>query len=388
MFSGVADRLEAAGILLRAGDDRVCILSADLLYIGEALFDGAYDRVRSLGGDSVGLLFAASHTHFAPSTDPTKPLLGATDPAYLEWVIGQVRRLIETLFRATPVTSTLTYATGHTDHCVNRRKRVWRMQGIVPRREVRLRPNPRGFRDECIRLIRVESIQGSTAAILWNYSCHPVAFPHRHQVSADYPGIVRKRFRQNASRELPVLFLQGFSGDLRPPSYPGSPFMEDDKAGILPKKRRFRAFNEEQYRTWASSLTDKVLSVESRAKRRLLEPTLEWKESKIDFREMFQGIRTNCPPVRAVRLSIGKGLEVIGLSAEVASPYVNVVRRRFPDAEIVPVGCVGPVFGYLPSNQMLKEGGFESEGFLEAVGLEGKLSSGIEGRIRDLLRAL
>jgi hypothetical protein len=387
-FSGVADRLETAGILLRVGDRSVCVLSADLLYIGEALFDDAYDRVRTLGGEDTGLLFAATHTHFAPSTDPAKPLLGATDPAYLRWVIEQVRGLIELLFQAPPVASKLIYATGHADHCVNRRKRVWRLKGILPHREVRLRPNPRGFRDDTVRLIRVESMQGTRIAILWSYACHPVAFPHRGQVSADYPGIVRQRFRQNSSSELPVLFLQGFSGDLRPPSYPGSGFMEDENPGVLPRKRRFGVFNVEQYRKWASSLADEVVSVDGLANRRSLQPALEWKESRIDLDKILEGKETTGPPLHAVRLSIGKELEMIGLSAEVTSPYLEVVRRRFVGAETVPIGCVGPVFGYLPSDQMLKEGGFESEGFLNAAGHGGRFASGIEKRIEDLLGTL
>ena len=53
-------------------------------------------------------------------------------------------------------------------------------------------------------------------AVLWSYACHPVGFPARTRVSADFPGVVRRALRDAHGAELPVLFLQGFAGDVRP----------------------------------------------------------------------------------------------------------------------------------------------------------------------------
>jgi hypothetical protein len=39
---------------------------------------------------------------------------------------------------------------------------------------------------------------------------------------------------------------------------------------------------------------------------------------------------------------------------------------------VIPVGCVGDVFGYLPVDTMVREGGYEARGFVRRFGLRGK----------------
>jgi hypothetical protein len=47
------------------------------------------------------------------------------------------------------------------------------------------------------------------------------------------------------------------------------------------------------------------------------------------------------------------------------------------------VGYTGPVFGYLPTDKHVREGGYESEGFIEPFGLRGSFSSGIEELVKN-----
>src|SRR5438093_2808046 len=58
---------------------------------------------RSLTLGDASFLFAASHTHFAPAVDPSKPLLGRAQPAYVNWVAERGAALLRRLAAAQPM---------------------------------------------------------------------------------------------------------------------------------------------------------------------------------------------------------------------------------------------------------------------------------------------
>ena len=69
-----------------------------------------------------------------------------------------------------------------------------------------LHPNPRGPRDETVRLFVAarEADGAGPMGILWNYGCHPVTAYPADVVSADYPGVVRRALRSGCGADLPV----------------------------------------------------------------------------------------------------------------------------------------------------------------------------------------
>src|SRR5207247_291933 len=73
-------------------------------------------------GDA-SFLFAASHTHFAPAVDPSKPLLGRAQPAYVNWVAERGAALLRRLAAAEPMPRGLVeYRSGPAAHAINRRR--------------------------------------------------------------------------------------------------------------------------------------------------------------------------------------------------------------------------------------------------------------------------
>ena len=70
------------------------------------------------------------------------------------------------------------------------------------------------------------------------------------------------------------------------------------------------------------------------------------------------------------------------MSAEVVSAYSLKIQAMFPNKIIMPVGCVGSVFGYWPTRKMLKEGGYEVVKFKKKFSLEGDfIEENIEGML-------
>jgi hypothetical protein len=71
-------------------------------------------------------------------------------------------------------------------------------------------------------------------------------------------------------------------------------------------------------------------------------------------------------------------LSVVGISAEVCWEWAELVQRAFAGKTIWPVGYVDRVFGYLPTQAMLAEGGYEITGFKHSFGIRGEFVANLD----------
>lgn len=94
--------------------------------------------------------------------------------------------------------------------------------GIGANRDLRLPdgravagPNPDGFADTDVGVVRVEHLDGRPLAVLVNYACHPTVLgPDNRLVSPDYPGMTKRVVEEATGAR--CLFLQGAAGDMGP----------------------------------------------------------------------------------------------------------------------------------------------------------------------------
>src|SRR5439155_3510864 len=76
LSEGTSDALELNGLLIRTADRTLAILTADLLFVTDQIKHRILADVGTqLSLSESSLLFAASHTHFAPAVDASKPRL-------------------------------------------------------------------------------------------------------------------------------------------------------------------------------------------------------------------------------------------------------------------------------------------------------------------------
>jgi len=71
-------------------------------------------------------------------------------------------------------------------------------------------------------------------------------------------------------------------------------------------------------------------------------------------------------------IELNQKLVIVAIGAEVCWEYAELVRRKFPDSAVWPLGYTDAVFGYLPTSPMLAEGGYETSGFMRPFGIHGK----------------
>ncbi len=382
-FTSVASRLEANVLIIRGVSSRVLVVSTDLLYPGETLRAQLLDNL-GLADRGEELFFCASHTHSAPMTAQSMPNLGVPDDEYVNYVATQITALIKSIEHEGEL-CVCTYHVGSADHSMNRRLVRPRLTRSGFARSSGFGPNLNGDRDESVRIIEFSSSGGKPIALIWNYACHPTDFPGFLQVSAEYPGIVRSRLRSELG-DIPVLFLQGFSGDVRPP-------FSGRSAGIAGLARRvlvgpqFRQPHRREWEDWANSLADSIASFTRSSPRTLRMDALMLKRVEVPENEFAAGGGRDKSLVWHL-IDCG-GFRIVGINAEPVVRYRRLLEESFSEGPLLTVGCLDQPICYLPSDNMIPEGGYEVEGFRSLFNFDGQFKSRLQdaviGRLREAL---
>lgn len=388
---GIGQRLQASALMLQDNRGRrLAIIALDLLFVGPELVD----RLRTFAGSALGidgndLLVSASHTHFAPSVDASKPALGEVDREYLDWVSTQCCELLRTVVER-PVQFVL-FRSGQLEWNgpVYRRLRWW-LPHIRLRRisvgGVVTAPNRRKEINRRLRLLELVSLSGDPVALVWSASCHPVGWPNELELSSDYIGVVREQLGAKLGYKVPVLFLQGFAGDLRPDA-PETRTLGQRLPRILVYGPNFNEFDHAGWQTWTNDLvTVMVAGLDDlrRSKAIPLTGSLASACVKVPLTRVFDGYSDDQRSVLFQRLRLGKICDILSVSAEPCSMLLPMLG----DSKIWPVGYSGDVFGYWPTDQQRREGGYEAAEHLVHFNLRGKLRPGLDQLFREALTTL
>lgn len=383
---GVDGNLEANALIIRLGNKKVAIVSLDLLYVGPDLRQRLLVNLNGALADKE-LFLCASHTHFAPSVDRTKPMLGKFEAIYLESVVHKVTALLSDLLRGQYERAYIEYRkdlrfTGS----ICRRCRGWGIRKGILRRTIIMAPNASAKIDKSVRILRVMSVKGVPLALIWNLSCHPTGYPLSTTASPEYPGRVREILRQNANRSIPVIFLQGYAGDVRPNITTTHHSRRKKSLSFrnwINKKINpplFESPSLAEWKQWVNELANTVVVAEKDMIKLDIDSV---KGIRITTSTEKLGLKTTVD-FSIHLIKIGKIL-IVGISAEPVNDYVSIIEGLFPDSLIIPVGYIDHVYGYLPSTRMLKEYGYEVDGFKKYFNIEGQFSENIENIVSDEL---
>lgn len=376
-WAGVRDPLEANLSLLTWGDsqEQLLLVTLDVLYASYELRDAI---VRASGLPSERVIVAASHTHRGPMIDATKPRLGAPDSEYTKWLTNAVSSAVRDLKAVHPVPTTVTAASAMAAHSINRRRHKRLVVARRPRvNAVVNAPNPSGATDETVVTLSLRDPTGRTVAAFWNYACHPVAGPRSNSVSAHFPGEVREAIRAaETSERLPVLYFQGFSGNTRPSASTEVHSVRRRVRQLL-SGPLFENMTESSYGRWAQGLASVVLRARASE-----EPvaTDEICVSRVE-RPASEFYEPAGLPVSFVGLRLGRDFQLVGVSGELVAEYADLVRERSGARYVMCAGCIDQPFGYVPTTEMIAQGGYEAGGFCKSFSLE-NLNPKIEIAVR------
>jgi hypothetical protein len=367
---------------------KLVLLTSDLISLPRYLSQAVAEEVRKRTGlPRERLLLTSSHTHCGPLLNETLADMHPLTPDQPKKIAAYTSRLRETLIDVIVAAlndlkpARLAIGSGTARFAVNRRQPT--PKGIINGY------NAAGPVDHSVPVLRVETPDGKPRAIVFGYACHNTTLSFyqwcgdyagfaQAELEAKHPGAVamfwigcgadanplprgKVELCQKYGRELAQAVDDTLRGELTPVRGPCAaryttiplPF---DK---LPTKEML-----------AADMLSKQHTRRNRAVRlmRILEKGGKLDEKYPDY------------PVQVWRL--GDQLLWVALGGEVVVDYSRRLKKELAGGPAVWItGYANNVMAYIPSERVLKEGGYEGDTSMAPYGLPSKWAPGIEGRI-------
>ncbi len=318
------------------------------------------------------IVLFASHNHAGPAPvepadssvpNPTPQEGFANNMAYTRDLEDKIVALVgEALGKLEPVS--LFYGVGRAHFALNRREPT--AKGI------KLGKNPAGPTDESVPILRVQRADGKPLAIVFGYACHNTTLrPDMMKIAADFAGYAQDRIEAD-NPGAAALFVTGCAGDADPHPF-GTLELAKEHGEELGAAVKF-VLDHPAWLTPLSGLlttayTETTIHFSGPTDRASYEKLLDdpnqgrrrHAQRMVDALKKGQPIRTAYPHYAAHAFALGSQLTLIALSGEVVVDYaIRLQKELGSEGRTLWVAAyANDVIGYIPSERVLKEGGYE-----------------------------
>ena len=379
MFEEGGDQLEANAVALAKENGHVVIIALDTLFASDALHDAVKQMLGSaLGENDIDLILVASHTHNAPSLDPTKPGLGEMDQTYFTYCAEQIATCAANAITTANKAKPANISHGKSSCALNavRRKKAVRLSSHAPfiHYGTQLLPNRSTATPHGLDIIIAYDANKNPLWAIWSWACHATSFPYGNVISPDFPGPVRDSLRrQLGCPDLPVIYLPGFAGDIRSDAMRSPVPLRKRLAS--PFSRPFADCTPENFDFLCAGLSVAIKdALNNMAELGPLKANAHIVSDSIAFDELMETPRSG--NISLVQLTAAP-LNFFFMGAETCSPYRALFAPHLP-LDTVMSGYAGDVPLYLPVDSQIAEGGYEVDGFRHSFGLPGHYFDRIE----------
>jgi neutral/alkaline ceramidase-like enzyme len=363
------------------------IVATDLIGLPAEVADQVAARAyRQFGVDRARLLLNSSHTHTGPViwpglaamfTLPQGEELKLRDYAShlsddLVTVIGQA---IADLSPAQ-----LSCGFGQADFAMNRREPA--VSGI------KLGVNPSGPTDHVVPVIKVAAPDGRIRAVLFAYACHNTTLNGDfYEISGDYAGFAEAKLESDYPGAT-ALFIALCGGDQNP--YPRGTIELAEQHGreLAAETHRILAgplhalrgpvraaylvttlpFAPQNPEAYEADLADPKASPAAKRRARLM---------------LDHPVQETTYPVQAIRF--GKDLTLLALGGEAVVDYDLRAKREYSGEPLIVAAYSNSVMCYIPSERVLREGGYEAVDNMVYYGQPGPFAPGVEAHVFDAI---
>lgn len=349
----------------RAGQKAV-LVTTDLIGLSTAIAEPICARLREkcgLGREQI--LFNSAHIHTGPalSLDP-KPRDKGASAGDAQRTVAYTKQLQDRLVEVVAKSleklepANLSWGIGVAHFVMNRRE--FTPKGVI------LGVNPRGPADRTVPVLRIDGADGKPRAILYGAGTHNTTLNQDcYEVCGDYAGFSQ----ENLQKQFPgvqAMFMLGLAGDSNP--YPRNTMVmaRDHGATLAKEVARVLETKLQPVRGPLKVAFDKApLSLQPRA-------ALEEQAKKDDSAgRLAKQTLARLKPDQVLPdhydapialWQFGNDLTLVGLSGEVVVDYVFLLERALGPNNLWLSAYCNDVFGYLPSERVLTEGGYETRG--------------------------
>lgn len=335
--------------------------------------------------ENTQFLFHATHTHFAPNIHKKlSPLLGEYDQEYIDFLVKQVIISCNNALSNLETVSAISYI-GETKIPINRR--------FVKNGRAYMKPNKNGIKDDTLTIIKFLLKDGACKSMIVHMACHPTT-SGENIVSAEFISNAIEEFSQDI-REKPIIsFIQGFSGDVRPPIYSDGEFyrgslnkesdmlknqLKNEIKIVLDSKEKALFFHKELYfrKTTTSLLMNTNIDHKTFHSKN--------KEQSL-WHEFFKNnIRPSTILTELYYWKFAKNLELLFSNAEVVTEY-GVFAKSLTSKHLLCCGLTNGIIGYIPTSKQIDEKGLESYDSIFFFLLPQQFDPSIEIKYKTLIK--
>ncbi|NMC19046.1 MAG: hypothetical protein GYA33_01390 [Thermogutta sp.] len=395
---GTAQPLWAKALAVSDPDGSTAVLvTADILGLTREVGDRVAAEVEAQKGiPRERIMLAASHTHSGPvvcgCADVCHPMgekdLAAAMRYREEELIPKLAEVIvEALDKRVPARLWLGQSEAH--FAENRR--------LPENGRIVMKPNLQGPVDPTVPVVVVKDDADRLMALLFGYACHNTTLdPAIYRYHGDYAGCAQAALEQEYPG-ITAMFIAGCGADANP---------RGRSAGIEVAERHGR----ELAQAVKSALTGELKELHpplrvgftrvdlELADRPSRETVAAWAESKELFRRRLgehllriwdaQGMipaASSCP-IQVLRF--GNDWALVGIGGEVVVDYALRLRKELAGTPHWVAGYCNEVFGYVPSERVLAEGGYEADYSQIYFGWHGPYKPGLEDKIVAAVKGL
>jgi hypothetical protein len=311
------------------------------------------------------ILLSPSHTH----TGPVIGIPGATSYGlegedakvvhrFAEKLAGHLAEIAAAAL-ADLQPAKVSWGVGVTDIVMNRRE--------ATERGIRLGFNPRGYVDRSVPVLRIDSPDGKLRALVFGCACHNTTLTGRHyELAGDYAGFAQQHIEQ----QLPgvqAMFMIGCGGSANP----------HPRGTVEAAQQNGESLGGEVCRVAAEKLTP--VRGPLRADIEFVGLPLQPPPPREQLEQMAKGpsyIAYNAKPMlealdKGEMLSteytapfavwqFGDDLTLVALPGEVVNGYAPLLETALGPRKLWISAYANDCFGYLPTAQVLAEGGYET----------------------------
>jgi hypothetical protein len=358
---------------------RLVLLTIDLIAVSRDIATAVAERVRRQWGlPRDKLLICASHTHCGPEIRPDKvpffhipPEFAAKIETYVGWLVARLSELVgDALANLMPARLIARQAKASFAH--NRRY----ANGV----------------DHDVPVMEVTDADGGRRAIVFGYACHNTTMPPEDgRYCGDYAGFAQCALEEREVRT--TLFVAGAGADQDP-----------EPRGTLELARRHGELLANAVRnclTTAGRELTGSLRVSYEEIPLDFQPPPSWAVLQVDLASDDLPARTKAEyllnrldggysfpssylcPIQVVRF--GEDLLLIAIGGEPTVDYSLELKRRYSTSGRVVwvAGYANDMFGYVPSSEILRAGGYEGTRSLMWSAFPAPFAETTEERILD-----
>lgn len=343
--TGIHDRLHSRCLFLEGGDQKIALVSTDLVVFTPSLREAI--RARLEGMDLDLLFLAATHTHSGPGGYQRgwaleHFLMGSYSQSLFDFLAEQIADTVrDARRRLRPV-------------------RVAYGSGWAPELS-RNRRHPGGPTDPEVGLLSVVDTDGRSVALVLNFSAHPTVLgPENLSYSGDFAGLTALRLEGEVGA--PVLFFNGGLGDQKPHT-PGTREWE------APLAEQFReastiaqALSAEALRVLPTLPREEVRRLRS-VEHRLVLPPVDLRSRCFLYvftplmRRAFRQVFHEESILQALRIN---DFLLAGLPAEASVELTGRLKKASRARTVMIVGLANDTLGYALTPEDYGTGGYEA----------------------------